>query len=299
MSGKSAVHGSTTTYFESSRVELLEVVRASSMLSVQTRPRFVSTADRFFSFCRRGFAVHGLSEVTSEIAHAFVMAPLEDRDPSAATMHLRRSVLRFVFRQARELGLADHDPCVDLVLPSRSGLSARPLTDDEIAVCRSYSLTSLTNTRTPAAWALAEATARTAEIPHIRARDVDLGSRRVWLHGSHRTVARSAPLTPWGVIQLERRMATLTGTDAPLVYAAKGSATSGQAASCIAVSDTLMRAGLGGEPDLRPVSVAAWAGRALLDQTGQIDAVARLLGVRSLDRAASVVAWDWTQAEDR
>lgn len=273
-------------------------IEASSSLSSQSRPRFVATANRFFAFCRRGYGLGSLDEVTAEIARAFVVASLEAREPSVATMHLRRAVVRFVFRQARELGLADYDPCVDLVLPPRSSLSARPLTDDEIAVCRSYSLTSLTNTRTPAAWALAEATARTAEIPHIRVRDLDLNDGRVWLHGSCRTVERWARLTPWGVTHLERQMATLGSVDAPLVYAAQGSAASGQATSCIAVRDTLVRAGLGGEPDLRPLSVAAWAGRSLLDQTGQIDMVARLLGVRSLDRAARIVAWDWSQAED-
>lgn len=284
---------------ERARADLVTAIEASPALSPQSRPRFIATADRFFSFCRRGCSLGSLDEVTAEIARAFVVAPLEVREPSVATMHLRRSVLRFLFREARELGLVDHDPCVDLSLPPRSSLAARPLTDDEIAVCRSYSLTSLTNTRTPAAWALAEATARTAEIPYIRARDVDLSSRRVWLHGSRRTVDRWAPLTRWGAVQLERRLHAIDGVDAPLVYAAKGSAASGQASSCIAVSDTLVRAGLANEPDVRPVSVAAWAGHSLLDQTAGIDAVARLLGVRSLDRAARIVAWDWSQAEDQ
>jgi integrase/recombinase XerC len=283
---------------EQASAEIAVAIEASTSLSSQTRPRFVATIDRFFAFCRRGCGLRSLDEVTAEIAHAFVEAPLEDRDPSVATMHLRRAVLRFLFREARQLGLADHDPCVDLRLPPRSSLTARPLTNDEVAVCRSYSLTSLSNTRMPAAWALAEATARTAEIPHIRARDVDVDNRRVWLHGSLRTVERWAPLTCWGVVQLERRVAALDGADVPLVYSASGSAESAQAASCIAVTDTLVRAGLGREPDVRPVSVAAWAGRSLLDQTGRIDAVTRLLGVRSLDRAARIVAWDWTQAED-
>jgi hypothetical protein len=283
---------------ERAAAQVAAAIEASSSLSDQTRLRFAATAERFFSFCRRGYDLRSLAEVTPEIARAFVVSTLEDREPSVATMHLRRSALRFAFRQARRLGVVDHDPCVDLALPPRSGLSARPLTDDEVAVCRSYSLTSLTNTRTPAAWALAEATARTAEIPHIREHDLDLNHRRVWLHGSTRTVDRWAPLTRWGVVQLERRLHALEGPDAPLVYAANGSPASGQASSCIAVSDTLVRAGLGDEPDLRPVSVAAWAGRALLDETGRIDAVARLLGVRSLDRAARIVAWDWTQVED-
>jgi integrase len=277
---------------------IASAIEASPALSDQSRPRFIASSDRFFSFCGRGFGLGSLDEVTPEIARAFVEASLGDLNPSVATMHLRRTVLRFVFRQARGLGIANDDPCVDLVLAPRSGLSTRPLTDDEISLCRSFSLTSLTNTRTPAAWALAESTARTAEIPHIRVRDLDLDRGRVWLHGSPRTVERWAPLTAWGLVQLERRVAALGGADALLVYAANGSAESGQASSCIAVSDTLVRAGLGGEPDLRPASVAAWAGRSLLDETGRIDAVARLLGVRSLDRAARIVAWDWTQAND-
>jgi len=67
----------------------------------------------------------------------------------------------------RQLGVYDGDPTIDLVLPPRSFLAVRPLTDDEIAVCRSFSLQTLTATRQPAAWALAAATARTSELPHI------------------------------------------------------------------------------------------------------------------------------------
>jgi integrase len=278
--------------------DVAAAIETSSSLSDQTRVRFATTADRFFSFCRSGCGLRSLVEVTPDLARAFVTAPLENRDPTVATMHLRRSVVRFVFRAAREIGLVDHDPCVDLSLPPRSALSARPLTDDEVAVSRSFSLTSLTNTRSSAAWALAEATARTAEIPHICVGDLDLDNGRVWLHGSSRTVARWAPLTGWGVVQLERRVAALDGRDGPLVYAANGSVASGQASSCSAISDTLLRAALDAEPDVRPVSVAAWAGRTVLEATGRIDTVARLLGVRSLDRAARIVAWDWAQTED-
>jgi len=36
----------------------------------------------------------------------------------------------------------------------------------------------------------------------------------------------------------------------------------------------LTRAGLAGEPDVRPASVAAWAGRRILEETGRIDVVA-------------------------
>ena len=46
-------------------------------------------------------------------------------------------------------------------------------------------------------------------------------------------------------------------------------------------------------PAVRPSSIAAWAGRALFDRTGQIDLVARRLGMRSLDRTAIFIGWDW------
>ena len=61
--------------------------------------------------------------------------------------------------------------------------------------------------------------------------------------------------------------------------------------------ETLRRAGLAGEPDVRPVSVAAWAGAQILEETGQIEAVARALGMRSLDRAARLIGWDWTHRD--
>ena len=70
--------------------------------------------------------------------------------------------------------MVGHDPTLDLVLPARSSLAARPLADDEIALGRSFSVKTLGETRQPAAWALAEATARTSELSAIRIRDVDL-----------------------------------------------------------------------------------------------------------------------------
>jgi hypothetical protein len=65
----------------------------------------------------------------------------------------------------------------------------------------------------------------------------------------------------------------------------------------MAISEVMHRSGVASEPDVRPVSVAAWAGRELLIQTGRIDEVARRLGVRSLDRAAAMIAWEWASGE--
>ena len=54
-----------------------------------------------------------------------------------------------------------------------------------------------------------------------------------------------------------------------------------------------MRAGIGREPDVRPGSVVAWAGRRIFDETESIEEVARRLGIRSLDRAARFIGWGW------
>ena len=61
----------------------------------------------------------------------------------------------------------------------------------------------------------------------------------------------------------------------------------------MAISVTLARAGLGNERDVGPASVVGWAGRRILEETGQIDLVAIRLGMRSLDRAAAFVGYDW------
>ena len=83
----------------------------------------------------------------------------------------------------RQLGVYDGDSRIDLALAPRSFLAVRPLTDDEIVVCRSFSLQTLTATRQPAAWALAEATAPTSENHHILVSDLDFTNSRVWIHG--------------------------------------------------------------------------------------------------------------------
>jgi integrase/recombinase XerC len=54
----------------------------------------------------------------------------------------------------------------------------------------------------------------------------------------------------------------------------------------------LRRAGLTADADVRPASVAAWAGRQLFDQGIALEDVARRLGIRSLDRTASFIGLD-------
>jgi integrase/recombinase XerC len=259
---------------------------------------------RFTIFLDKGLRLDSVEQISaghvSQFIRASISTPTGRQSPSVATMHLRRSALRLYFRTLRQLGMAVGDPTQDLVVPPRSCLAVRPLTDDEIVVCRSFSLQTLTATRQPAAWALAEATARTSEIPHIVISDLDFTNRRVWIHGSSKAEARWGLLTDWGATQLARRVGSLknVATEDPAVaYEGRGSEESAQASSCIAIAETLMRAGIGREPDVRPGSVVAWVGQRIFEETASIEEVARRLGIRSLDRAARFIGWGWAAAE--
>lgn len=272
-------------------------LRSHGDLSPQSEGRLADLLQAFATWCSR-HRISALEEVSPSVAERFLSSPTLDGDvPALATQHLRRSAVRLFFRLARRLELSSSDPTLDLCLPARSSLTLRPLTDDEVALCRSCSLASLTSTRASAAWALAETTATTAEISAVRPGDVDLESGTVVLPGSTKREPRSGQLSDWGRLQIERRLRHLVaeGPEATwLVYGGEGSPESRQASSCLAIKATLVRAGLGQEPDVRPASVPAWAGANAFSAHGRIDLVARSLGLRSLDQAARAIAWDWT-----
>jgi integrase len=250
---------------------------------------------RFAEFSGFAFGVSAADGVTLEVVTAFVRAPGADGGlPSLSLMHVRRSALRLLFRSLRESGVAVGDPTLDLVLPPRSPLATRPLADDEIVLCRGHALWSLSDLRRASAWALAEATCRSVEIAQIRISDLDLDAGRVWIHGGRTTSPRRGHLTEWGAGQLRRRIEMLPADPSTrVVYGGSGDEATGQVSASVAIADVLTRAGLAAEPDVRPASIAAWAGCRVLAETGRIDEVARRLGMASLDRTARFIAFDW------
>lgn len=280
--------------------QILSVLPGTKLTDYSTQ-RMTELMVRFTGYLEKGHRIRSLVDIAEEHVEGFVFASVltasRRRRPSVATMHLRRSSLRLFFRLARQLDLYDGDPTTDLALPPRSSLVTRSLTNDEIAVCRSASLHSLTGTARSAAWSLAEATARTSEIPSTRLRDLDLGRERVWLHGSNKADPRWGYPTAWGLDQLHRRAESLrragAGEDSLLIYQGDASLHSAQVSSCIAIKDTLIRAGLDREPDVRPHSVVSWAGSRVFAKTSCIGEVARRLGMRSLDGAARMIGWQW------
>ncbi len=270
-------------------------------LSLDSVDRLSDLMRRFSSYAERGCGIGLASEVTRDVAEGFVRARSKKGTPPAVgTMHFRRSAVRLEFLEGRRLGLVDHDPTLDIVLPPRSSLRARPLTDDEVTLCRSYSIHTLVETRAAAAWAVAEATAKSGELARVRVCDLDLGAARVWIAGSSKTDPRWGVVSDWGTVQLERRVRALGDVHptTPLVCATARSSVSATSSASIAIATTLRRAGLAREPDVRPASVAAWAGARAFAGGVPINGIASMLGIRSLDRTAEFIGWDWRDARD-
>jgi len=214
--------------------------------------------------------------------------------PSLSTRHSRRAAARLGFRLLREAGIVNHDPTVDIRLPPRlPGREARPLTDEEIRIGRAASLRTMGETRRPAVWALAEATATTPEIPFVTPEHLDVSTGTVFLCGSSKLEPRQAVCTDWGLRVLRRRLEA-TRPAQPLVHeGAVGPVDAMRTAVSMTLTKILGDAGLRRDPAVKPGSVRAWAGRRILIETGRIDEVALALGCKTLDTAAAIIRFDW------
>lgn len=92
----------------------------------------------------RGFAaflarsnVELAADITPQLASAYVHSLTRSGgEPSVATMRLRRSALRLLFREALATGLVETDPTAEMVLAKRTYRDTRTLTDAEVEKCR-------------------------------------------------------------------------------------------------------------------------------------------------------------------
>lgn len=282
---------------------ILATWTADPAFSTQTRARMGELLQRFATRAESS-GIDSWLDVGENDAIGFIRATTKrDGPPAPHTQHARRTTLRAAFRTLKELGAPVHDPTWNVTLPARSHLQCRPLTDDEVILLRHAARLGggAGSLRRAVALALAEATAVTSEISAVTADDIDdpVSPQWVRLPGTTRHAARLGQLSSWGSAIVARHVAELAdgGTDprTPLVYG--GRAVPGQAAAqaslCNTVRLLLAQCGLAAEPDVRPGSVRAWAGRRLFDGGAGIDEVARRLGVGSLDTAAAVIGWDW------
>jgi len=279
--------------FEAARTALAVDLEGRWASAAQVR-RLVGLAERFERFCVDGFGLAGLGDVSPVVARSFVTAADADGRPAGASLQrARRSAVRALYRCGRQIGVTTIDPTADVRLPALSTLRARPLTDDEILECRAASTWSLTSDRRALAWALAEATCRSGEIPNVLAGDVDRHTGALVIRGGGRCRPRTGQLTDWGREQISLHLDNGPDPTSPLVYAGDSRRLGGLVSANSAISQVLQRAALADEPDVRPSSVVAWAGTKVLERTGRIEDVADALGLTSLDSAASFIGWDW------
>jgi site-specific recombinase XerD len=268
-------------------------------------PNYQWDFEAFAAYVALHHGLQHLCDVTPAQAEAFVafphVAPGGIRPAAPTTQNQRRSTVRLLYRVARRLRLAEFDPTVDLKLPPRTGRATRPLTEEEIELGRSFALSTVRETQGPAAWALAEATATTIECGCILISDIDLARNRAWIHGTARRVPRWVDLTEWGAKQLERRLQAFSrqGIQDGRVLARDASTTLSAANSAqFVITRALARSGLGEDATVRPASVSAWRGaHEFFEHHATLDQVAKLLGVRTLDSAASMIGYEWRRGE--
>ena len=248
--------------------------------------------------------VDSVSGVTAELVAAFCGEAVQGRDgswrtPAASTRRTRRAAIRWLFRWLRHEGICVADPTIDVKVSEDAVSGPRPLTDVEVAECRLMSDRTLSQTRLPACWALAEATLTTGEMSRLVIGDVDLVSGTLDTPGLSRgPVARTVPLTDWGAEALARRVEELVGgggdASTPVVYRSGRSLNGGGATAGQAINRILTYAGLSNDPSATAKSVIAWRARKAFEQSGRIEAAARLIGSSSLDATARLIGLDWT-----
>lgn len=280
---------------------------ADGTLSPQSADKFGLLTRRFRRYASAS-GCSSLAEIGHEIAYGFITARGRSRhgltsDAALATQHLRRTVLRLLFRTARGLGLAQSDPTLDVHLPPRTRQRARPLTDEETDLVRAHAESRTRRTRHAAAVALADAGAHTGEIGHLTVANLDLPTSRLWVHGSGKTRPRWCQLDPWQVRILGARAELLEARhpdtpedDLPLATSGHGSDAQLQARVCVALGDVMTWAGLADEPDVRPASITNHRAAAVYAQTGRLETAAHLLGLTSLDRTAAAIGYDWAMS---
>lgn len=248
---------------------------------------------RFVRYVESRYDITDVRDLTAHHADAWIRAPRlgsESRTAAERTRDNRRWALDLFFRTLRGLNLYDGDPLLDAERVTRPAFCTRPLLDAELERCRKHARSGLNDTLGPARVALAESMATVAEIANALVADYDPAGQRVWLNGTGaRLTGRWVNVLPWAANAIERRIAALDSPDSMALLVRTGSADRAGEVISMALRRVLDSAGLRPDPRVKPSSFRAWGGRRLYDETGDIEDVARRLGVARLDSARGLI----------
>ena len=168
-------------------------------------------------------------------------------------------------------------------------VSARPLTDDEAELVRTFADPGFAATRRSLAVAFSFAGGSATEIAAVRMRDVDTKDWTVAFRGD---AARICPLDSWGIETVQRHLRTHPPlTDDELLCTAKRT-TARTHSVTVQLGMALEVAGLRGLPGVSARSIRLTTAHKISQADG-IEAAARFLGASSLDNTAYALRYLW------
>ncbi len=273
-------------------------------LSEASRYMLLAWWGELISYARSAHGARFVADLTPHLVGQWIRALTKERtEPRVHTVRSRRHGVRKFFQVLRLAGVKCMDPTADIVLPGGDAIApVRPLTDAEVLQLRAPQEFNMT-TRRAAIWALLQEGATTREIAKVTLGSIDLKARTLRLPGCHTTVPRVVELGrwqglgSWTVEALEARVAymreTGAGDDDLLLYSGKGTEAVAQVAVGRELSHLWRLAGLENDVAVRPRSIRSWLGWKILNESGRIEEVARVLGMRSLDQTALLLGWRW------
>ena len=284
-------------------------------LAPDTMRLYKNTATRFARFA----VAHGVltaSGIDRPLCAGFVLAGIagqgatdgrRGRPPAPQTSQIRLIALRGLWAAAVQEGLCKGDePTLGLQIRRCPARDLNPLTPPEVSALRLRGRCTAEDTLRPVQVELALAGASQVEIANVRVADVDLGAWRVNLL-SRRDGARQVHLEGLARPAVRARLAQLSRTyrsslgplsshplalDHPVDHYAAGSLSPMVASSLRRALDAALITRLG----VSPISILQYAANAAYAVTGRVEDVADLLGRRSLDAAARLVAPHWQAA---
>jgi len=278
---------------------------AHAPLKPGTRARYEQVFD-YFSRYAAAVEICSVEDATADLCSRFLDAPLRGGDVvSGATARLRLTVLRSAFDVMSARGVVPTNPATSLrVDHAPRPYEARPLTPSEVMRLLATGRVGPSDTLRPATVSLALAGASHGEIANTVIADLNITKRHIRLGANGHE--RECALPPSAAHALEarvddqrriwrRRSEPWDPADVPLALSRPASTYPvNSVAPTVSgnLSRALRKAGID-RPGLRPKSIREFAANALYAEVGRIEAVAQLLGLRSLDTTARLIDQEW------